>query len=211
MPEIPQQWDDEAPGIVGIPPDFEGYVPPKRVGELNMFGEWLSLSKPAIPQGEATVIYVVSTDGKASVIQISSPDNNGAREEVLARAIVAAPYEPAYITQDYVQGGMTVPANSKVLSLPISKTFFWHSPVASASEPDQHWICNQKTKSCSWIVKVSEGAPAPTKETSPKGWDHEHASSAIATTTKNPKKRRSLVPAVIVGGFAGWWAYGKMK
>ena len=191
-----------------IPLDFEGYVAPKRKGSLNLFGEWMALSKPVIPPGYATVTYVVNSEGKAEILSSRSGDGNRARDEVLARAIVSSRYEPAYITQDYIQNGLIISANSKVISREITKTVFWYSPDTSSPDADRHWICNQQTQECGWHLKVVEQAPEPSVKSTPVGWDRVHSEPKKSTSTK--KKRSGLVPALIVGGFAGWYVSGKI-
>lgn len=196
MPKIPQDSIGKA-----VPGDFGDLVPAKRVGPLPMFNEWLSINRPDVPAGEVTASYTVDPAGKATVLAVRASDGNGVREEVLSRAIVASTYEPAYISTPYTDPatGATTPANSPVHSPPKNITVYWHSPDNSAPSSLHHWACDQETKVCSWKIRVderpSEGRVA--------------AVVNVEEEKKTPRKSRSIVPAVIVGGFAGWFIYGR--
>ena len=198
MPKIPQ---DPIGGAV--PGDFGDLVPAKRVGPLPMFNEWLSINRPDVPAGEVTASYTVDPSGKATVLAVRAADGNGVREEVLSRAIVASTYEPAYISTPYTDPatGATMPANSPVQSPPKNITVYWHSPDSSAPSSMHHWACDQETKVCSWKVRVderpSDGRISVTEE-------------IVEEVKSKPNTRQSLVPAIIVGGFAGWFVYGRM-
>ena len=185
-----------------VPGDFGDLVPAKRVGPLPMFNEWLNINRPDVPAGEVTASYTVDPSGKAEVLAVRASDGNGVREEVLSRAIVASTYEPAYVSTPYTDPatGATLPANSPVHSPPKNITVYWHSPSDSAPGTDYHWACDQETKVCSWKVRVTE-KPSQGRV------------SAVTEVKEEekpaPPKKRSFIPAIIVGGFAGWFIYGR--
>jgi len=196
MPKNPK-----TPIADAVPGDFGDLVPARRVGPLPMFNEWLAINRPDVPAGEVTASYTVDPSGKATVLAVRAADGNGAREEILSRAIVGSRYEPGYVSTPYTDPatGATLPANSPVQSPPKNITVFWHSPDRPAPSAMHHWSCDQETKVCAWKVRVDE-RPS------------ESRSGPIVTATEDVKKtvkKRPLLPAFIVGGFAGWFVYGR--
>lgn len=194
MPSLPQE-----PELVVVPSDFGGLVPARRIDPLSLYNSWLSHGRQQVAPGPVSASFIVDPLGNPAVISVSSPDGNGMRESILERALLESKYEPAYITSPYTQpDGQVIPANSTVYSPERNLTVFFESPQDSAPSPDHFWVCG--SDSCEWMVRVAE---KPSQK----------RTSAVAIVEESPtpkKKHSSIVPAVIVGAFAGWYLYGRI-